>query len=197
LPVEAPQKDFFISYNKADRTWAEWVAWKLEEVGYSTTLQAWDFRPGSNFILEMHKAAAETERTIAILSPDYLDAEFTQPEWAAALLQDPTGKNRTLVPVRVRECNLTGLLAPIVHIDLVGIEESEAVERLIIGLSQERPKPATQPQFPRATWNSDAEQPQFPGALPGIWNVPYRRNPNFTGRQDLTHISDMAEYPSE
>ena len=23
--------DFFISYNKADREWAEWIAWQLEE----------------------------------------------------------------------------------------------------------------------------------------------------------------------
>jgi hypothetical protein len=24
-------KDFFISYNSADKTWAEWIAWQLEE----------------------------------------------------------------------------------------------------------------------------------------------------------------------
>jgi hypothetical protein len=23
-------KDFFISYNQADRAWAEWIAWELE-----------------------------------------------------------------------------------------------------------------------------------------------------------------------
>jgi TIR domain len=43
--------DFFISYNKADRAWAEWIAWQLEQAGYQTTNQAWDFRPGSNFVL--------------------------------------------------------------------------------------------------------------------------------------------------
>ena len=84
-------KDFFISYNRADRTWAEWIAWQLEEAGYTVIVQAWDIRPGSNFILEMHKAARETERTIAVLSPAYLSALYTQPEWAAALVQDPTG----------------------------------------------------------------------------------------------------------
>ena len=71
-------KNFFISYNQADRQWAEWVAWQLEEADYSTILQAWDFRPGSNFILEMQRAASESERTIAILSKDYLDSLFTQ-----------------------------------------------------------------------------------------------------------------------
>ena len=185
MPEEAPQKDFFVSYNKADRTWAEWIAWQLEEAGYSTMLQAWDFRPGSNFVLEMQRAATEAERTIAVLSPDYLIAEFTQPEWAAAFAQDPTGRNRTLVPVRVRECDLTGLLAPIVHINLVGLEESEAVDRLLSGLSQERAKPTIPPGFPGAKRHADAEKPRIPNALPPIWNVPYRRNPNFTGRQEL------------
>jgi len=35
---------FFISYNKADKTWAEWIAWILEEAGHNTVIQAWDFR---------------------------------------------------------------------------------------------------------------------------------------------------------
>ena len=47
--ASASAKDFFISYNKADRTWAEWIAWELEAAGYSSVVQAWDFRPGDNF----------------------------------------------------------------------------------------------------------------------------------------------------
>ena len=91
-------KDFFISYNKADRTWAEWIAWQLEEARYSVIVQAWDFRPGSNFVLDMNRATKEAERTIAVLSPDFLAAEFTQPEWAAAFAKDPTGEKGLLVP---------------------------------------------------------------------------------------------------
>ena len=40
---EIGHKDFFISHNKADKAWAEWIAWELEAAGYSTILQAWDF----------------------------------------------------------------------------------------------------------------------------------------------------------
>ncbi|SRR5256885_16655553 len=82
--MQLSRKDFFVSYNKADRYWGEWIAWQLEEAGFSVVIQAWDFRPGSNFILEMQKAATEAERTIAVLSNGYLDALYTQPEWAAA-----------------------------------------------------------------------------------------------------------------
>jgi len=90
---------------------AEWVAWQLDDAGYTTVIQAWDFRPGSNFVLEMQRAAAEAERTIAVLSPDYVQACFTQPEWAAAFAQDPTGEKGTLLPVRVRECTSPGCCA--------------------------------------------------------------------------------------
>ena len=103
-------RDFFISYNKADRQWAEWIGRQLEEQGFTVFLQYWDFRPGSNFILEMQKAAQEVERTIAVLSPDYLTALYTQPEWAAAFSNDPTGSQKKLLPIRVRECLLKGLL---------------------------------------------------------------------------------------
>jgi len=105
--------DFFISYTQADRGWAEWIAWVLEAAGFTAKIQAWDFGAGSHFISEMHKAAAEAERTIAVLSPEYLSSHFGQMEWAAALAQ-----KKELLPIRVREVEVTGLLAGIVYTDL-------------------------------------------------------------------------------
>lgn len=60
-------KDFFISYTGNDRTWAEWIAWVLEEVGYSVIIQAWDFRVGGNFVLARQRATVEATRTISAL----------------------------------------------------------------------------------------------------------------------------------
>ncbi len=48
--------DFFISYTAADRSWAEWIGWAIEESGNSVRLQAWDFQPGHNFVLQMQRA---------------------------------------------------------------------------------------------------------------------------------------------
>ena len=169
---------FFVSYNSADRDWAVWIAWELEQAGYTTSVQAWDFMPGSNFVLEMQRAASECERTVAVLSPDYLESAFTQPEWAAAFAGDPTGKSRKLVPVRVRQCEIDGLLKSIVYIDLVGVEEAAARRQLLEGVRQGR-GPVGPVRFP------SAKPPRFPTALPDIWNVPHLRNPNFTGRDAL------------
>jgi hypothetical protein len=177
-------KHFFVSYTGADQQWAEWIAWQLESAGYSVTIQAWDFRPGSNFVLEMQRAASEAERTIAVLSPNFLASRFTQPEWAAAFAQDPTGEKGTLLPVRIRECDVEGLLRGIVYIDLVGADEATAKRKLLAGIQRGRANPATAPAFP-ARVGGMTPPLRFPGALPAIWNLPFLRNPNFTGRAEL------------
>src|SRR5205085_5267528 len=122
--------NFFISYNKADSAWAEWIAWQLEEAGYTIFLQAWDFRPSENFVLKMNEAIRDSERTVAVLSPDYLSALFTLPERAEAFAQDRTSAKGVLLPVRVLECDLTGLFNQIIYVDLVGKDDAEAKKAL-------------------------------------------------------------------
>jgi tetratricopeptide (TPR) repeat protein len=195
-------KDFFISYNQADRQWAEWIAWALEEEGYSTVLQAWDFRPGCNFPLEMHKAIKETERIIIVLSQDFLNSDFTAPEWAAVFAQDPTGAKGKILPIKVRECRPDGLLAPINRIDLIGLNQEEAKRVLLAGVSRERAKPENRPDFPGS--RSVPSQPLFPGELPERghpppgYRVPFSPNAVFTGRQEyLTDLADILLHPGK
>jgi membrane-anchored protein YejM (alkaline phosphatase superfamily) len=52
-------KDFFISYAGKDSQWAQWIAFELEAAGYHTLIQAWDIRPGSNFVAEMDVSLTE------------------------------------------------------------------------------------------------------------------------------------------
>jgi TIR domain-containing protein/bDLD-like protein len=153
------KRDFFISYNRHDQQWAEWIAWQLENAGYTTFIQAWDFRPGGNFVADMQEAAAKSERTIAVLSDTYLASQFTQPEWNAAFAQDPTGKQGLLLPVKVRDCDPKGLLSQIVYIDLTGISPEQATERLLAGVKHGRAKPSTAPGFPGT---AAPEEPPFP-----------------------------------
>lgn len=137
-------KDFFISYNKADEDNATWIAWQLEEVGYTVIIQAWDFK-GKNFVLEMDNAAKNANQTIAVLSPDFLNSRYTAPEWAAAFVQDPTGSQRKLILVRVKSVEIAGLLTAIDYIDLVGIDPKLAKQKLLQGVEGKRVKPTTEP----------------------------------------------------
>lgn len=150
-------RDFFISYTGTDKKWAEWVGWALEDNGYSVFLQAWDIAAGRNFILEMDRAAQESERTIAVMSRSYLASTYAQPEWAQSFAKDPTGSHGLVVPVRVESCNFEGILKPVVWIDLVDTDETQALQRLLEGVKRERAKPASPPPFP----GMEEHEPQF------------------------------------
>jgi len=155
-------KDFFISYNREDKQWAEWIAWQLEEAGFSVIIQAWDFV--GNWVIRMNEAMRETARTIAVLSPDYVKALYTQSEWANAFRLDPTGAKDLLIPVRVRPVDLDGVFAQIVYVDIVNLDEGAAVELLLKRVRGERGKPSSSPAFPSSAAETGSVTPRVSAA---------------------------------
>ena len=188
-PTPQKQKDFFISYRGSDRTWAEWIAWQLEAAGYSTIIQAWDFRPGSSFPVLINDALLKAERVLCVLSSEYFTSPYTQAEWTSAWRVDPTGERGILLPVLVRSSEIKGLLGNVISIDLSEMESTseEARERLLAGVKRERDKPHRAPLYP-------GNGPHFPGAYPAMWMVPFRRNRLFTGREQvLNQLRTLAK----
>jgi TIR domain len=107
---------FFVSYTGADTAWAEWIAWQLEAAGDQTIVQAWDFRPGENFIVNMRRALDSTDRTLAVVSAAYLESVYGSDEWTAAFVHDRPETSR-LVVIRVQDVVLPRLLRPWIYID--------------------------------------------------------------------------------
>ncbi|MFJ5059741.1 toll/interleukin-1 receptor domain-containing protein [Streptomyces nigra] len=146
------RKDFFVSYTASDRRWAVWIAWELEEAGYSVMVQEWDFVPGNSWQMGMEKGITECDRTLAVLSPSYLQSSvYGRQEWQAAQGADPAGYARRLVPVRVAPCTPQGMLASLVFIDLVGLSGPQARAQLLDGIGHARrgrAKPVSPPVFP-------------------------------------------------
>ncbi len=173
---------FFVSYTTADLGWAEWIAWQLEAAGYRVVLQAWDFRPGENFVVNMRQALDSSDRTIAVISAAYLKSVYGSDEWTAAFIHDRPGETKVL-PVRVEDVPLPRLLRPWIHIDLVGVDQQAAAQRLLDGVRPGRRKPEQPPAFP-PTMGGGIRTPSFPGRETAISNLP-PRSPTFTGRDTL------------
>ncbi len=96
-------------------------------------------------------------RVLVVLSPDYLKSAPQQSEWSAAFAESK------VLPIRVRACHPTGLLAQLVAVDLVGLSEASAREVLRQQMARalrERGKPTEQPTFPGRNRMS------FPGTAP-------------------------------
>src|SRR5437870_2493133 len=145
--------DFFVSYTQADRSWAEWIAWTLEEAGHRVLVQAWDFVPGGNWTQSMQAGVTGADRTIAVLSDAYLKSLYGTAEWQVAFAADPVGAQRKLLPMRVMDCERPGLLGNVVGIDLFGRDERKAKATLLDAINHAitgRRKPPSAPAFPGA-----------------------------------------------
>src|SRR3954453_10461417 len=159
------KRDFFVSFNKADRNWATWIAWVLEEAGHSVWFQDWDFR--GNFVEHMDRAQRQADRPIAVLSDHYFGSDFTLVEWSSRFAQDPAMREDRLVPVKVGPLTDRGILTPIVYADLTEADEGEAQRRLLERVKKAldasyRPKPLTRPGFPGSPEREVPTKPQFP-----------------------------------
>ncbi|QIS04843.1 TIR domain-containing protein [Nocardia brasiliensis] len=141
-------RDIFISYSPADERWATWLAWQLESAGYRTMIQAWDFVPGTNFIDFMDRGVRDSAIVLLVLSDNYLQSRYGTMEWQAAFRTDP-GK---LLPVRIAECQLEGLLATLTYIDLVDVSTDDQARRNLLDRVRHmlagRAKPVRAPGFP-------------------------------------------------
>ena len=171
---------FFISYTNSDQPWAEWIAWQIEAMGHKTIIQAWDFSPGSNFVLKMQEACTSSDATVVVLSKEYLKKGFPASEWAVAFAQDPTGKKRVLIPVRVENVKPNGLLSTIVYIDLFNEKDEKiAGNKLLKGILKRRGKPMEAPNFPKSSGKRNI--PYFPG-------VPKKKSDRIKESQEETEI---------
>ena len=128
-----------------------------------------------------------------MLSPALLESPYAAAEWAAAFREDPQGHQHKLLPVRVRDCEPDGLLGPVVYVDLVGLGEDSARERLLSEAAGHRGKPAAMPTFPGSGTRSETagvERVALPVVGAAIWNVPTAVG-RFVGRERL--LEQLAE----
>ncbi|MFH8803705.1 TIR domain-containing protein [Streptomyces sp. NPDC017936] len=160
--------DFFVSYSPADERWASWIAWTLEEAGYRTVLQAWDFVPGTNFVDFMDRGVSESAAVIAVLSRNYERSRYGRMEWQAALRADPDAPERRLITVRVEDIPVEGLLATITYVDLVPVTDPAAARDLLLTRVRQaldgRARPSLRPAYPGGNGPAVPPAPAPPAA---------------------------------
>jgi TIR domain len=157
--------DFALSYARSDLAWAKWIAWHLEKVGYRVHFPDRHTVPGNHLVAAEDEVARATERTLVVLSRDYLDSASDGVRWHAAMHADPDGAKRRLVPVRVQDFDAGGLLGGVVPIDIVGLSALEAEAALTAGtraaVDGRWARPSVPPAFPAEA--AAGPVPRYPG----------------------------------
>src|SRR4051812_2530671 len=119
----------------------------------------------------MQVALERADRLLAVCTEAYFASVFGGAELRAAFTAPSAAAGR-IVPVLVEPVTLPALYAPLIHVDLTGLDEAAAAARLRTRLAGARPTSA--PPFPRAG-PAPSDKPGFAGRLPGVWRAPLRQ----------------------
>ncbi|MFI5636438.1 FxSxx-COOH system tetratricopeptide repeat protein [Streptomyces goshikiensis] len=171
-----PQR-FVISFAGFNRPWAVWIAHRLEEHGHRATLQRWDPQSTPGVSQALDDLARGGGRVLLVLSERYFSAgTHTEEEWNAALREVTDRHPGRFAAVCLTDAPLPSAVAALEKTDLWGLDAYEAEYRVLRRL--ELPTD-------RVGAETGRRGPRFPNDPPEIWGRVPRRNPRFTGRNDV------------
>ncbi|WP_422771065.1 FxSxx-COOH system tetratricopeptide repeat protein [Plantactinospora sp. WMMC1484] len=170
--------DLLISYAAVDRMWAEWIAGELTETGLRVIMREVDFSAAG---VETDVSGPEGAGQIAILlSQDYVQSPNAAELWNKTIDREPLDSRRYLVAVRLDNARIPAPFTEREPVELAGLSEERARERLIEAFDRPRP----QRRDGSAPEPGIAQRHRFPNSEPPTWNVP-PRNVAFHGRRAL------------
>lgn len=103
------QYDFFISYNQADRFWADWIGCQLEANDFRVFHPGWDIHAGQNEVyvinqfLENVKNQQGKTRILLLFSPNFGENTVVETLWQDVKKIDPSGELGLNIPVLIKD----------------------------------------------------------------------------------------------
>lgn len=128
--------DVFISYSHRNKDWVRgWLAPQLKNAGLKVCIDHENFEPGAPSIIEMERAVLQSRKTVLVLTPEYLQSEWTEFENILVQTLDPAAHQRRLLPVLLVRCELPLRIGILTYLDFTqSAEHTERIEQLITAI---------------------------------------------------------------
>jgi len=111
--------DVFVSYSHSDTTWVrDELLPRMKRWGVRYAVDFEDFEAGRSIVLEMERFVVQSRRLLLVLTPKYVNSDFTQFEYQLGRLLDPEARRARVVPVVREDCQIPAALAGIAPIHL-------------------------------------------------------------------------------
>src|SRR5437016_1876551 len=107
--------DLFLSHKNADKPWTEQLTAAIEADRSGPPLKAffdkWDIPPGGDFPAESEECQQNSRYVGLVLSPESLSSVWVTLERSTAIYRDPRARQRSLIPLLRRTCDIPDMLA--------------------------------------------------------------------------------------
>ena len=129
--------DVFISYNHQDSQWVrEWLLPRLEGANLRVCIDFRDFEIGVPSLVNMERAVELSRKTILILTPNWVQSEWTNFEALMIQTQDPIGLRRRILPLMLEECEPPKRLSIFTYADFMCSENWETeLSRMLVQIA--------------------------------------------------------------
>ena len=112
--------DVFISYSHVDRDWVwQELLPRLEQHGLRVCIDDRDFEIGTPSLINMERAVDSSRHTLAVLTPEWIQSEWTEFESLLVSVTDPAGRRQRLLPLMLKPCKLPPRVAMLTYADFV------------------------------------------------------------------------------
>jgi len=147
----------FVSHSEADQAWVrDQLVPRLKQAGLRVAVDYQDFVIGTPKMANIERAVQSSRHTLIVLTPDWIEGEWTALDSLFAGTFDPAARQRKLIPLLLKPCELPPRIKILTYADFTAPEERALQwERLVDALRPEGGQgDAPPPDVPQ-------EQPDF------------------------------------
>ena len=129
MPADDAQKKFdvFISYSHTDARWVrDWLVARLKQANVTVCIDEESFDIGVPALINMRNAVAASRRTLIVLTPAWVESEWTLFESVLSQHKDPIGLRQLTLPLLLIQCEPPENFDMLTRADFTGRKNEDA-----------------------------------------------------------------------
>lgn len=120
------KNDVFVSYSHKNKKWVQGVLLpRLENAGLKVFIDFRDFKIGAANIKEMERGVTQSRKTLIVLSPEYLESNWTDFEILMAQTLAPANQGLRIIPILKKTCTLPASIRYMNYLNFVNSKNKE------------------------------------------------------------------------
>ena len=125
--------DVFISYSHKDEDWVvNTLLPALEKAGLKVCIDYRDFEVGIPSLVNMENAIEFSHHTVTVLTPNWIESEWSDFESLLTGTSDPTGRRKKLIPIMLEKCQPPKRISMLTWVDFTRKDREDIAWRQLL-----------------------------------------------------------------